>query len=359
MNRECKKFEKEFALKQGRKYAVCVNSGSTANLVLIQSLINIGILKKNDRIGVSALTWPTNIMPLMQLGLVPILIDCEITTLNISTKTLRKNIRKIKALFITNALGFCDDLPKIKTLCSHNGVILIEDNCEALGSKIKGTLLGNFGLASTFSFFVGHHLSTIEGGMICTDDEILRDMLIMVRAHGWDRNLETEKQKKLRLLSNTDNFYAKYLFHDLAFNVRPTEITGFLGKIQLKYWDKIVAKRESNYIIFKEALKKNNDFISVENESMDIISSFALPIICRSKKLCEKYKKIFSNFAEIRPLIAGDMTKQPFFKKYYPKKIMKCKNASIIHSNAFYLGNNPELTKRELQKIKHALIGKK
>jgi len=192
MNKECKKFENNFSKFQKRKYSVFVASGSSANLLLIQSLLNIGELKKGDSVGVSALTWSTNIMPLIQLGLNPVLIDCEIDTVNVSLRKIRGE--NIDALFLTNALGFCSDIDEIKKYCEKNKILLIEDNCESLGSEYKGKMFGNFGKASTFSFFVGHHLSTIEGGMVCTDDEELYNNLLIARIHGWSRNLSKEKK---------------------------------------------------------------------------------------------------------------------------------------------------------------------
>ena len=225
MAQECKKFEEKFAKKQGRKFAVFVNSGSSANLILLQSLMNLGKFKKGDKIGVSALTWGTNVMPIIQMGLIPIAIDCEIESLNVSSRTLNERINELNGLFLTNALGFSHNISKIKDICSKKNIIFIEDNCEALGSRVSGTLLGNFGVASTFSFFVGHHISTIEGGMICTDDEKLYFSLIMARAHGWDRNLPIKKQQELRNKYNIDEFYSKYAFMNwgLMF-VRPKSV---------------------------------------------------------------------------------------------------------------------------------------
>ena len=160
-------------------------------------------------------------MPIIQLGLVPVAVDCELETLNVSPRTLAPV--DIKCLFLTNVLGFCDDLPGIADLCRLRGILLLEDNCESLGSRISGRLLGNYGLASTFSFFVGHHLSTIEGGMVCTDDDELGDGLIVTRAHGWDRDLPSHRRACLRQSHHVDDFFAEYTFHDLAYNARPTE----------------------------------------------------------------------------------------------------------------------------------------
>jgi CDP-6-deoxy-D-xylo-4-hexulose-3-dehydrase len=348
MNAECMKFEQSFANKQQRKYAVFVTNGSVANLLLIQAMLNSGKLKKGDKVGFSALTWPTNVMPLIQLGLNPVAIDCELDTLNVSPAKLQEHINDIDALFLTNVLGFCDDLPKIKTICESNNIVLIEDNCESLGSVIDGMLLGNFGIASTFSFFVGHHLSTIEGGMVCTDDEELKDYLLMARAHGWDRNLSQVSQSKLRNDAGVDDFYAKYTFYDIASNFRPTEINGFIGNTQIQYWDEIVDKRVDNFHCYTKAMKHNDDFYQYDLSHMEKISNFAMPIICKTSELALKYRSRFEAAnVEIRPVIAGNMTKQPFYKKYVQQTTAN-PNSDLVHSNGFYIGNNPELTSDEI-----------
>jgi CDP-6-deoxy-D-xylo-4-hexulose-3-dehydrase len=348
MNKECKKFEESFAKKQGRKYAVYVANGSVANLLLIQSLLNTGQLKRGDKVGFSALTWPTNVMPLIQLGLEPVAIDCELETLNVSPKKLSEYIKGISALFLTNVLGFTDDILGIKKLCEENNVLLIEDNCESLGSSVNNTLLGNFGLASTFSFFVGHHMSTIEGGMVCTDDERLHDYLVMGRAHGWDRNLSPESQQVLRSEANIDDFYAKYTFYDIASNFRPTEINGFIGNTQMPYWDEIVSKRVENFHAYSTAMAENDDFYQYDLSHMDAVSNFSMPIICKTPELAEYYKKKFMDAeVEIRPVIAGNMTNQPFYKKYVSDTAAR-PNSNLVHANGFYFGNNPEMTAEEI-----------
>jgi len=348
MGEQCKKFENNFAKKQGRKYAVFVSSGSSANLVLIQALLNIGRIKKGDPIGFSALTWSTNVMPLIQLGLNPIALDCNKKTLCVPPGEIIKNIKNLKGLFITNVLGFSDNIKEIKKICHKNNIIFIEDNCESLGSKMGGKLLGNFGIASTFSFFVGHHLSTIEGGMICTDDRELYNMLLLTRIHGCDRNIDLDTQKKLRKKNNIDDFYAKYTFYDLAYNARPNEINGLIGNYQIKLWDKIISRREKNFQLFNNIISKNDDLIPLKLSHMSFVSNFAMPIICRNKEVFKKYKERFlNNNVEIRPIIAGNIENQPFYKKYI-RVNHRCLNADFIEKNGFYFGNNPEMTKQEL-----------
>ena len=348
MSEQCAQFEVAFAAKQHRTNAVFVTSGSTANLLLIQALLNLGRLKPGDKVGFSALTWPTNVMPLIQLGLIPVAIDCNLETLNVGPKQLRKHIAGLKALFLTNVLGFCDDIEKIADICKEHDVILLEDNCESLGSMVGDRLLGNFGLAATFSFFVGHHISTIEGGMIVTNDEELEEALIMPRAHGWDRNLSEKRQLELREQAGMSEFYARYGFHDLAYNARPTEINGFIGNQQIGYWDKIVSKRVEHFERFSKALTANRDFYHYDLKHMSLISNFAMPVVCKSEELAEEYRQRFLDAdVEIRPVIAGDMTKQPFYKKYV-KDIQDCPNSSIVHAQGFYFGNNAELTDDEV-----------
>ena len=348
MNGQCALFEKAFAKKQKIKHAVYVSNGSVANLLLIQSLLNTGHIKKGDKIGFSALTWPTNVMPLIQLGLVPVAIDCNLATLNISVDTLKDKIYDIKGLFLTNVLGFCDDLIAIKKLCDENAVLLIEDNCESLGSEMGDKLLGNFGKASTFSFFVGHHISTIEGGMVCTDDDELYESLLISRAHGWDRNLNHKSQEKMRSKFKIDDFYAKYTFYDIASNFRSTEINGFIGNIQIKYWDKIVSKRVDNFNKLLKVINLNDDFIHYDLSHMNVISNFAFPVISKTAKLAKYYRKLFiNNGVEIRPVIAGNVTNQPFYQKYFPGNY-KLPNSDLVHTNGFYFGNNPDMTENEI-----------
>src|SRR3972149_8627599 len=215
---QCELFEKKFRDWQGRSYCVFVNSGSSANLALIQALLNLGKLSKGDTVGFSACTWSTDVMPLVQLGLVPVPVDVELDTLNVSSKQLKAAVKKhkLKALLLTNLLGLCDDIDEIARVCRDHNVLLLEDTCESLGSVYKGKKLGNYGFASTFSFYVGHHLSTIEGGAVCTDDEERASMLQIVRAHGWDRNLSSSERERFQRTHNINSpFYSRYTFYDL------------------------------------------------------------------------------------------------------------------------------------------------
>lgn len=352
---QCSEFEKTFAKWQGRKYCTFVNSGSSANLAIIQALLNLGKIKKGDKVGVSTLTWSTNVMPLIQLGLKVIPIDVEIDTLNVSSNKLQDTLqnKKIKMLFLTNLLGFCDDIDTIREICKKKKIILIEDNCESLGTVYKGEKLGNFGKASTFSFYVGHHMSTIEGGAVCTDDEEIANMLCLVRAHGWDRNLAEKNQQEIRNKHNINSsFYSRYTFYDLGYNLRPTEINGFIGNTQIPYLDEIVKKREDTFLEIAKIIYSQTDrFYPVRYDHIDLVSNFAFPVVCRSKKIRDELVEKCNGKLELRPIVGGDMTKQPFFGKYEKGPFLKDSNAGLIHQQGLYFGNNPELTDNEKQEI--------
>jgi len=357
IGKECRKFEESFAQYQNRKHCVLVNSGSSANLALIQALLNLGKMRKGDLVGFSSLTWSTNVMPLIQLGLEAIPVDVELATLNVSSRTLLKTLKKypIKMLFVTNLLGFCDDIDIIAQVCKEKKILLIEDNCESLGTVYKGKKLGNYGLASTFSFYVGHHMSTIEGGAVCTDNAELATMLNLVRAHGWDRNLTGEKQLKIRMKYNINSsFYSRYTFYDLGYNLRTTEIQGFLGNVQLKYLPEIVRKRRDNFLkLAKKIYAKTDKYYPIKYDHIDTLSNFAFPVICKSAAIRDELVSKCENKIEIRPIVGGDMTFQPFFSKYMKKYQHSLKNSSakLVHEQGLYFGNNPELTKQEIKEI--------
>lgn len=358
MDKECFSFEKKFAIYQGRKEAILFNSGGSANLAMLQALKNLGKLVDGDNVAFSALTWSTNTMPIIQMGLNPIALDCDPTYLNVMSHNLleRLETKSIKALFLTNVLGFTGDIFRIREICEEKNIILLEDNCESLGTELPQGKAGNFGLGASFSFFVAHHMSTIEGGMICTDDEEFAEMLRIVRANGWDRNLNAKQQVKWRKKYNiSSEFEAKYTFYDLGFNFRPTEITGFLGQFQLQFLDSNINSREANYLRLEKIMNENDDLISLKHDHILKLSTFAFPIVCKTPELREHYLSRFSGAGiEIRPMIAGNMQRQPFYSKYV-KETFNMPGTDFLHENGFYCGNYPELTENDLETISSCL----
>ena len=343
----CLQFERDFAVAQECTHAVFVSSGSMANLVLIQAFMNLGIFPRGYRVGISALTWSTSVMPLIQLGLIPVAIDCEPDTLNVSSRTLAEHVDDIDALFITNVLGFCDDIDGVERLCNAHNIICIEDNCESIGTRYRGRLSGNFGEASTFSFFVGHQMSTIEGGMICTNNTALYEMLLLVRSHGWDRNSPAAAQDALRETHGIDPFFNRYTFYDLGFNARPTEISGWLGVKQLPYLPEIIARREAHFARYQQALQATGQWQQLRTDHLDVVSNFAMPLIAHDETVADKAKQAFVQAdVEIRPVLAGDITAQPFYRKYCAQA--RCPNTRHLHKNGFYIPNNPDLSEADV-----------
>jgi CDP-6-deoxy-D-xylo-4-hexulose-3-dehydrase len=358
MGEKVLEFENKFSERVNSEYSTMVNSGSSANLLLLQSLLSLGRISKGDKVAFSAVTWATNVMPILQLGLVPIPVDVELDTLNVSRAKLadvHARHTDISLLFVTNLLGFCHDLPELAEYCQSNEIILIEDNCESLGSRIDSQPLGGFGTASTCSFYVGHHLSTIEGGMVSTSDAELKHTLDMVRAHGWDRNLPDEPKRILREKYGVDEFFDMYTFYFSGFNLRPSEINGFLGCVQIEHLDEIIKRRQSNYTAFAHAVSEKTHLHQVSNKRMDVVSNFAFPLIFKTKKDFTNSLNLFRTAEiEVRPIVGGNITRQPFYRDL-SLETPSLPNSDLVHHNGFYLPNNPDLTLVEVNYLLDAL----
>jgi CDP-6-deoxy-D-xylo-4-hexulose-3-dehydrase len=343
------KYESLWSDKIGCKYSVFVNSGSSALLISIYSLIEKGLLKRGDSVIVPALSWATDLSPVIQLGLKPVLCDCNLNDLSVDLDHLQYLTvkEKPKAMLLVSVLGLVPEMDHIVNFCENNDIILIEDACESLGSSYKGRKLGNFGLMSCFSTYYGHHLSTIEGGMVCTNDEDLFNLLKSLRSHGWDRDMSNEYSEKLRREFSIDSeFESQYKFYYLGFNLRSTDLQAFLGINQLKKFDKIVDKRNKNYCLYREALT-NSYWQSPESTEEKYISNFAYPIIHPNRDVITKELK--NNDIASRPLICGSLGKQPFWTKNYGP--LDLQNADKINDWGFYLPNNHELEPSEIEKV--------
>ena len=341
MGETTKKFEEKFCEFQNSKYCVMFSSGSAANLALIQTLKNLDYLKNGDKVAISSLTWATNVMPLIQLNLVPVPIDIDLDTLNVSISHLKDIYEKdkFKALFLTNVLSFSCEMDKLTEFCNEKNIFLFEDNCESLGSEFKKNKLGNFGIAGTTSFFIGHQMSTIEGGCVTTNDENIYEMLKKVRAHGWSRDSKN---------FNNNDFYSRFTFHDLAYNLRPGEINAFLGITQLDILEKNLSNRFKLFNKFWKILKNKKSIYQLKILN-NFYAPFAFTIVFRNKVDTDKFIKLFDREGiEIRPIISGNITKQPFYKKYYNQEF-ELKNCDIVHNQGFYFGINPSMKSEEIK----------
>lgn len=343
-------FEEKFSKYQNRKYSVYLNSGSSANLAMIYSLLVCDKLK-NKKIIVPAVSWTTTVTPIIQLGLEPILCECDKETLGLDINYLQDliNEHNPSVIMLVHVLGFPNKMKEILELCEKNNIILLEDSCESLGSTYNGTKTGSFGLMSSFSFYFGHHLSTIEGGMVTTNDEDLYNILKSIRAHGWNRDLEEPYKLKLREGYNIDEFKDLYTFYYPGFNLRSTDLQAFIGIHQLDKVDKVVHIRQYNYYYYNELVK--NDFWKITDFPNTYISNFAYPIIHPNRnKIALELNK---NGVDCRPLICGSIGKQPYWIKLYGEKSFKF--ADLVDNYGLYVPNHPEMGLKEVEYISDIL----
>jgi CDP-6-deoxy-D-xylo-4-hexulose-3-dehydrase len=339
-------FEKDWSDYLGVKYSIFVNSGSSANLLMIYYLIESGLLKRGDKVIVPALSWSTSLSPVIQFGLQPILCDCNLDDLSIDIEHFNVLIKehKPKALVLVPILGFVPNMKEIQDICENKNIILLEDTCESLGSEFNNKKLGTFGLMSSFSTYFGHHISTIEGGMICTNDKKVSNILKSLRSHGWDRDMDVDYYTELRKKYNVDDFNTLYTFYHTGFNVRSTDLQAFLGIRQLKRLPEIVNIRNSNYNLYRSLI---NDNQWKPKENNNFISNFSYPIISENRK--EIVHNLKENNIECRPLLSGSLSKQPYWYENFEK--VELKNADLIHDRGLYLPNNHEMSEKDIEKI--------
>ena len=334
----------------GRKYSVFCNSGSSANLLMLSALQQ-GEYLKNNKIVVPSVAWATDLAPVMQLGLKPILCDSNKRDLSADLVHLEKIFKEEapSALMFVSVLGLVPEMDKVVNLCEKYDVILLEDTCESMGSKYRDTKLGTFGKMSSFSTFFGHHISTIEGGFISTDDKNLYDILLAIRAHGWDRDLDVEKQIELQQDWDVSTFNSLYTFYYQGFNVRATDLQAYIGLRQIDKLDGWGVRREYNYLTYQELVK--NDYWKPNTELNDFTSNFAYPVIHPNRdKIVEQLQR---GGVEVRPMICGSMGTQPFYVKEYGR--LELPKVTEIDSFGFYVPNNPHITDGEIVHISNII----
>ena len=353
MGDQTARFEKQFSKKITVKNSIMVNSGSSANLLIFQCLINpmVKKLKPGDEVLVSSICWSTSLWPIIQSGLKAKFVDVNLDNLNIDLKDLKKKIsRKTKALMLVHALGNCADMDKIVKICKENKLILIEDTCEALGSEYKGKKLGTFGEFSSFSFYYSHHITSGEGGMICTKSKKYLNVIKTLRSHGWAREIEKSTKNDWRFINS-------------GFNLRPTDISASIGISQLKKLNQILSIRRNNYNLISKALlsnnKFNNQFKIIKESTMTKICWFGIAIVLKSKKKNYKNKvtrRLNIKGIDTRPLISGNFANQPAVKLYKLKYTNNLKNADFLDKNSFFLGiHNSKITKKEIQYLTRSI----
>jgi CDP-4-dehydro-6-deoxyglucose reductase, E1 len=331
----------------GRKYSVFCNSGSSANLLMMSVVKERLAGKSNLRVVVPSVAWATDLAPVIQLGIIPELCDCNMDDLSVDLEHLEDIFmrRMPDAFILVSVLGLVPNMDKIVELCDKYNVMLLEDTCESMGCEYKGKKLGTFGDMSSFSTYFGHHISTIEGGFVSTDDKEIYELLLSLRSHGWDRDLSEETQIKLQNEWEVDSFDSMYTFYYPGYNLRSTDLQAFIGLSQIDKLDDWGKKRESNFKMYQKLIK--NDYWKVNPQDDSFISNFAYPVIHPNR---DKIVKVLQeNNVEVRPMICGSMGTQPFYVKKYGR--LELPNVSVVDKYGFYVPNNPKLTTDEISFI--------
>ncbi|EGZ6567124.1 DegT/DnrJ/EryC1/StrS family aminotransferase [Escherichia coli] len=343
MGKKVELYEKDFADLFGSKYAVMVSSGSTANLLMIAALFftNKPKLKRGDEIIVPAVSWSTTYYPLQQYGLKVKFVDINKETLNIDIDSLKNAISdKTKAILTVNLLGNPNDFAKINEVINNRDIILLEDNCESMGAVFQNKQAGTFGVMGTFSSFYSHHIATMEGGCVVTDDEELYHVLLCLRAHGWTRNLP--KENMVTGTKSDDIFEESFKFVLPGYNVRPLEMSGAIGIEQLKKLPGFISTRRSNAQYFVDKFK-DHPFLDIQKEVGES-SWFGFSFVIKEGAAIER-KSLVNNLIsagiECRPIVTGNFLKNERVLSYFDYSVHDTvANAEYIDKNGFFVGNH-------------------
>ena len=354
-NKQVEKFEHEWSKWLGVKYSVFVNSGSSANFITISALRDK--LKKTGEIITPPLTWPSDVMSVINNGFKPKFVDINLSNLSMDNEKIINSISSnTVAVFMTHAQGFNGISKKLLDFLKKKKIYLIEDVCESHGATFNKRKLGTFGLVSNFSFYFAHHLSTIEGGMICTNDKEIYDYCIRFRGHGMLRESKFNKVKKIA--KKYKDLNQKFIFLNPGFNFRANEIQAVIGQNQIKNLDKNNIKRNRNFEYFFKKLRKDYYFHDFDKHG---ISNYAFPIILNTNliKLRDRFEDyLLKNKIEFRRGNAGggNQLRQPYLRKYFNKvSLLNFKNVEKVHHFGYYIGNYPGLSRIRIDNLVNIL----
>lgn len=337
-------FEHDFARYVGSKYCVMVNSGSSANLLMVAALFytkNTALkLQRGDEVIVPAVSWSTTYYPLYQYGLKIKFVDIDLNTLNYDLDQLESAVTdKTRAIMAVNLLGNPNDFGRIRQIIGERDIVLMEDNCESMGATYQGKQAGTFGVMGSFSTFFSHHISTMEGGMVVTDDEELYQILLSLRAHGWTRNLP--KKNLVCSDKSDDPFEESFRFVLPGYNVRPLEMEGALGIEQVKRLPMLIEERRKNGKLLQEAMVNHSDIMIQQEIGQSSWFGFSL-VIRPGSKLTRKALVVKLNELgfECRPIVAGNFAKNEVVKYFDSEVYGTLKNAEHIDQNGLFVGNH-------------------
>lgn len=356
MGKNVAQFEKDFCKFTGSAYSVMVSSGSAANLIATAALFYTQNpkLKRGDEVIVPAVSWSTTYYPLYQYGLKLKFVDIDLETLNYDLKALSSAITdNTKMIMVVNLLGNPNDFDAIIKMISNKDIIILEDNCESMGAKYKGKQTGTFGIMGTFSTFFSHHMATMEGGFVVTNDEELYHILLSLRAHGWTRNLPNENKVCIK----SDNWFEEsFRFVLPGYNVRPVEMSGAIGIEQLKKLPNFLKQRRENAKLFMKYFLHHPNFMIQKNIDDSSWFGFSLIIQPTSQlKRVDVVEKLMDAKIDCRPIVTGNFTKNEVMRYFDYEIHGELKNADYLHENGLFVGNHQVCLANEIKYLSEIL----
>lgn len=355
MGKKVRQFEEAFAEYLGSKHAVMVNSGSSANLLAMSVLTNPilkGRIKPGTEVITPAVTWVTTVYPIVNVGLKPVLVDVDLETFNILPDEAERAISpQTSAIIPVHLLGSPCQIDRLQRIASRHNLFLLEDACESTGAEFHGRKVGTFGDMGTFSFFMSHHISTIEGGMIVTDNDTLFEYLKAGRAFGWIREMKGAK----RYAAQNPGIDPRFLFLTSGYNLRPTEIQGAFGVHQIKKLDSFIQHRRRNAKYWNSRLRPYRDKLILPSDKPGTKHVFfGYPITLRPEAKIKRERMVShleKNGIETRPIMAGNFADQPVMKQLSCRVSGSLANSRIISRNSFFFGNHSGIRDKEREFI--------
>ncbi len=349
-------FEERWSSWLGKSYSVFCNSGSSANLLMFAAL-SLSRRLKNNKVIVPSVGWVTTIAPAMQFGFEPLMCEADADTFGLDLACLEELLKKHRpgAVMMVQVLGVPNKMDRVLALKEKYGFVLLEDACAAIGASTRGRKVGSFGEMASFSYYFGHQMSTIEGGMVSTDDAQFRDLLLMLRSHGWSKDLPENSHAELVERYAVDDFHTPFVFYVPGFNLRSTDLNAFLGLGQLDKLEWIVSRRHENHMHYEKLLR--DKFITQKSDDVAAkLCSISFGAVAEGP---EQRRAIVSalveNGIETRIFSAGNLGLHPFWADRYGKSSFPF--ADKIHHGGFFLPNNPSLKFSDIEFIAQTVLG--
>jgi len=356
MGKKVNSFEEKFQDYVDSKNAIMVNSGSSANLLALSTLTNPlfeNKIEKGSLIITPAVTWATTVSPIVNVGCKPLFVDVDLDTLCINTDLLKESVSEnTSGIMPVHLMGHPCDMKSITKIAHEKNLRLIEDSCEAHGASQEGKKVGTFGDIGTFSFFMSHHITTMEGGMLVTNNEEIAEIAKSLRTFGWTR----EMKKKDEINSKYSDVDPRFLFVNLGYNLRPTELQGAFGRHQIKKLDSLIQHRRETARYWNERLMKYSDNLLLPTRNLENHVFFGYAItITENAQFSRKEMTDFleSKGIETRPIMSGNFTEQPVSKLLQWEKYGELKNSKLIMRNSFFIGNHLQILEKEREYVAH------